>query len=61
MKAGKLLLGIGMVGIAYFGLFVPKTFEIIEKYISIQSIQGVGFLLIGVGIIGFVLICGGLN
>ena len=57
----KIILGLLMVGSAYFVLFVPKTYELIENYISFSEMVGIGYLAIGMGIIGLGLIFNGLS
>jgi len=55
-NGGKLILGIILVAIAFLVVFTPASFEFFDKYWRFVSIEGIGFVFIGVGIIGFILI-----
>lgn len=61
MKIGKLILGIVLVVVSFLVVFVPASFEFLEKIISFQTIQGVGLVFIGVGIVGFIIIINSLS
>lgn len=61
MKLSKIAFGIGLMAIAYFGMFNPSSFEFLENFMSFQSIQGMFFVFLAMGLIGFSMVSDGVR
>lgn len=61
MKLSKITTGVILLAVAYFGMFDPSVFEFLEDIISFQHIQGLFFVFLILGIIGFSTLMQGIN